>query len=317
MLNVIIPVWHSKETLPKTLDSLVAQTKNMFLVTIVQDCDKEDYSDIIKEYNNRGLHISLIQQKENKGPGVARQAGIDNTKMCDYIMFLDSDDMLNPRAIEILYREAKNNDFDFCASDFIAERKGGSGYYIGCENSPVTWCLGKIYKLKYLRDNNIRFDEEIRLNEDSYFNLVAANSTNKKGKVKECMGIMRDNRNSLTRSDGSAEFFKKSADQYIISQIRGLCKITEVINSIDERLVAMTFINIYNHMMEADYRKLELKNLNEFEKIKNNKIIMDSINTEQFWDEVNHSLRACQKNKEEMFFYKQTFMDWLKEYIVG
>ena len=35
IVNVIIPTWHAKETLPSALDSLVAQTKKMFAITIV------------------------------------------------------------------------------------------------------------------------------------------------------------------------------------------------------------------------------------------------------------------------------------------
>ena len=50
MVNVAIPVYKARSTLPYCLNSLVAQTKNMFLVTLVQDGDGEDYSDIIEEY---------------------------------------------------------------------------------------------------------------------------------------------------------------------------------------------------------------------------------------------------------------------------
>ena len=59
MVNIIIPTYKARDTLPKALDSLVAQTKTMFIVTIVQDCDGEDYSDIIKEYFD-GLHGGLL-----------------------------------------------------------------------------------------------------------------------------------------------------------------------------------------------------------------------------------------------------------------
>ena len=37
MVNVIIPTYKARETLPAALDSLVAQTKKMFIVTISQD----------------------------------------------------------------------------------------------------------------------------------------------------------------------------------------------------------------------------------------------------------------------------------------
>mgnify|MGYP000897026105 CR=1 FL=1 len=140
MVNVIIPTYKARETLPKTLDSLVAQTKDMFLVTIVQDGDGEDYSDIVAEYKRRGLKIFLLQ-KENGGPGTARQYGMDCTKMCDYVMFLDSDDMLTPRAVEILYREAKRNNADVISSTFIAEEKNNPGIQLNVFKTPVTWCF--------------------------------------------------------------------------------------------------------------------------------------------------------------------------------
>ena len=65
MVNLIIPVFHSKETLPDALNSLVAQTKHMFITTIVADGDGEDYSEIVKEYTRRGLKIKLITLEEN------------------------------------------------------------------------------------------------------------------------------------------------------------------------------------------------------------------------------------------------------------
>lgn len=177
MLNIIIPTYKARETLPRTLDSLVAQTKKMFMVTICQDGDDEDYSYILDEYRKRGLHISLLKSKTNKGPGMARQMGIDASSMCDYIMFVDADDILMPRAVEILYAEAKAHDADMVISSFIADKKYTSGIFMDADSQSVTWCHGKIYKRKYLVDNNIRFNENIRYNEDSFFNLVAANCT--------------------------------------------------------------------------------------------------------------------------------------------
>ena len=140
IVNIIIPTYRARDTLPSTLDSLVSQTKKLFLVTIVQDGDGEDYSDIIAEYKRRGLKIFLFQ-KENGGPGMARQYGMDKTQMCDYVMFVDSDDILNPRAVEVLYREAKLNNFDVLSSSFLAEKNHTPGIYLDVFKTPVTWCF--------------------------------------------------------------------------------------------------------------------------------------------------------------------------------
>ena len=61
--------------------------------------------------------------------------------MCDYVMFLDSDDMLTPRAVEILYREAKRNNADVISSTFIAEEKNNPGIELNVFKTPVTWCF--------------------------------------------------------------------------------------------------------------------------------------------------------------------------------
>ena len=53
MFNIVIPVYKARDTLPELLNCLTAQTYKMFIVTISQDGDGEDYSDIIQEYRKR------------------------------------------------------------------------------------------------------------------------------------------------------------------------------------------------------------------------------------------------------------------------
>ena len=103
----------------------------MFIVTIVQDCDDEDYTDIIKTYKERGLKCRLIKTPQNMGPGVARQYGMDSDRMSDYFMFVDSDDILMPRAVEVLSREIQINKKDLVASDFLVERKHQARHHEG------------------------------------------------------------------------------------------------------------------------------------------------------------------------------------------
>ena len=49
MIDIIIPIYHSKKTLPNVLGSLELQIYKEFFITLVQDCDGEDYSDIIEQ----------------------------------------------------------------------------------------------------------------------------------------------------------------------------------------------------------------------------------------------------------------------------
>ena len=319
IVNLIIPTYKARDTLPTALDSLVAQTKKLFIITIVQDADDEDYTDIIQEYRRRGLQIKLLQMPENGGPGLARQYGMDHDTMCDYFMFMDSDDILMPRAIELLYREAKLNDADFVSSDFIAEQIHAPGLYMDVTKTPITWTHGKLYKAKYLRDNNIRFHPSLRLNEDAYFNLVAGNCTKNKIKIQEVTYLWRENKKSLTRSISEVDFFKRSWEDYIVSQVQGLIDIDNIINYLDPNLVAATLLNIYNHCMRVISLGNDLLNTNapvQLEKLATITSFVEAVHTEQFWSYIYNNLKACDMFNNNLIFFKQRFCDWMKEYIV-
>ena len=304
MVDVIIPTYKARETLPKALDSLVAQTKKTFIVTIVQDCDGEDYLDIIEEYRRRGLSIRLLSLQSNKGPGGARQAGID------------ADDMYAPRAIEMLTREAMGNNADIVSSDFIAERHATPGVLMDVMSVPVTWCHGRIYKKKFLQDNNIRFLEGLRVNEDAYFNLIAHNCATRKYKIKEVTYIWRDNKNSITRCENKEDFFKRTWETYITSQVEALLKLIEIKGKIDPNLLGATLLYVYHYWMIARHYKVVNEGIEkELLKIKNNPIIIDSLTEEAFWNHVVENLKGCTLWEDNIIFYQERFCDWLKEYI--
>ena len=125
MVAIIIPIYKSRDTLSAALDSLVSQTKKTFMVIPSIDGDGENYDDLFEEYEKRGLHIYPIYSKENCGPGIARQRGIDAAEMCKYLMFLDADDMLLPRAVEVLTHEIEVKNADIVAGTFLSEQSPG------------------------------------------------------------------------------------------------------------------------------------------------------------------------------------------------
>lgn len=317
MLNVIIPVYKARETLPNALDSLVAQTFKRFFVTISQDGDGEDYSDIITEYKRRGLHINHIDCKENGGPGMARQRGIDLSisKNYDYVMFLDADDIVTPRAVEVLYKEIQKNLVDIMISSFIAENEHDS-QMLEADKTPITWCHGKMYRLKYLQENNIRFLDELKMNEDSYFNLVAVNLTEKKMRINEYTYVWRYNKESLTRDGESEAFFLKSWEQYIYSQVKGIQKIINIKGNINDNVFCATILNIYYHLQRASYFNIDYSHIVPLlTELKEMPEVQDLISRENFWLGINSSLKSCGFVDKTLFFYKERFIDWFKLYI--
>lgn len=329
MLSVIIPVYKAKETITDTLDSLVAQTRRIFQVIFVQDCDGEDYTEIISEYRRRGLHIKHIQQPTNMGPGMARQTGIDAATSSDYIVFVDSDDILNPRALDVMYKEARASGFDVLSTDIVVENMGanrktgtiGKTFVFDKNHNTVVWCHNKIYRRQYLIDNDIRFIPELRVNEDSYFNLLAINCTDKVGYVHEPTYVWRNNENSLTRKDKENKFFKIGYIQYSYSQTIGLVKVYK--NWIKRNkdlekmtpLVAATLINLYKTMMVAKYYNLPLDHIySNIRKMKDFDFDF-FFSQENFWDYLLQNLPAAERKEDEVIFYSQRFIDWYTEIV--
>lgn len=313
MINVIIPVWKGKETLPNLLNSLVAQTKKLFWVTIVQDCDGEDYSDILTEYKRRGLHITWLSTPENGGPGVARQVGIDHSDRFDYIMFADADDILMPRAVEVLYRAAKQNNSDIVISDFLLEQQAKPTRPIIATENPVQWLHGKAYKLEYLKRIGLRF-LPLRSDEDAYFNLVAFNSTKSKHYVKEFTMLWRDNPDSITRKEPPVDFFKKEYPSYIHSQVEGILQIIKNTGEINPPLLAITLNYIYKFCMRARHFKFPLDEvLKDVQRFKENEVVQKAFGTVKFWHCLDSKLNATEIYESEMYFYAERFIDWFNE----
>jgi len=178
------------------------------------DGDGEDYTDIINTYRARGLKIRVINGKINGGPGIARQRVLDTTQ-ASHLMYLDADDMLMPRAVEVLYEYAKAHDYDILRSSFIRENRNIEDRFMSADDNLITWFHGKIYKVQYLRDKNIHFLPELWTDEDAYFNAVAWNSTTKLGLMAEPTYIWRDNKNSITRKLNQKQYFMDTHMNYI------------------------------------------------------------------------------------------------------
>ena len=315
MLNIVIPVYNSRDTLPLALDSLVAQTKKMFIVTLSIDGDNEDYSDIVEEYERRGLHIRVIKGP-NGGPGPARQRGVDCDKMCDYVMFMDADDCLMPNAVDTLYTEAKRNGVDVLSSDFICEQKYASNRTMNVFEIPVTWCHGKIYSVKYLRDNNIRFRDDLRYNEDSYFNLVVVNCARHQDKLQEVTYLWRHNEKSITRQGSYMDFFKLYWEMYIYSQVKGIEKIVELKGKISPTLLAATFINMYKWVMTAISCKYDVtKAENYIKELREVPEVVESLDNWDFWVYVHENLKASYYIEEKLIFFSERFSDWIKRLV--
>lgn len=178
-INIIIPVYNSADILYKLLGSIKKQTDlSGVSVIISDDASSDDYSSFL-EYYSQFYPIKYAKNSKNSGAGVARQIGLDLADG-EYIMFCDADDIIfEENAIKNIKKVLKANpEQDIIWSDMEKVDENGNLYRTTVKET--SHLQDKVYKLSFLKEKNIRFHENLRYSEDSYFNTTALYSTEKK-----------------------------------------------------------------------------------------------------------------------------------------
>lgn len=142
-VSVIIPAYNVENYIGKCLKAIINQTYKNIEIIVINDNSTDNTKKVIEEYQNQFPNFSLINLDENKGVSNARNIGISIAKG-EYIMFCDSDDWYEENAVEILLKEAKDNNSEFVMAN----------HYITRENSRI-----KINNSRYFKKKNITKEE--------------------------------------------------------------------------------------------------------------------------------------------------------------
>ena len=121
LVSVIVPVYNIEQYLNICMDSILAQSYHSLQIVLVDDGSTDNSGVICDEYAAKDPRVTVIH-KENGGLSDARNAGIEIVKG-EYVTFVDSDDMLNPRTIEYLIDliTEYNGDISVCQSMVVQE----------------------------------------------------------------------------------------------------------------------------------------------------------------------------------------------------
>jgi glycosyltransferase involved in cell wall biosynthesis len=95
LVSVIIPVYNAERHLASTLESVLAQDYRPIEVLVIDDGSEDGSAEIARSFPEvRYFH------QHNQGPGVARNAGLENARG-ELIAFLDADDLWIPSKLTI------------------------------------------------------------------------------------------------------------------------------------------------------------------------------------------------------------------------
>lgn len=115
LVSIIIPFYNREKLLQETLKSVEAQSFSQWECILIDDGSSDDSLNVIKKFtvkDNRFRVYSRTDTDKLKGVSSCRNIGINNSKG-DFIIFLDSDDLLDKNCLEnrlVYVKENPNND---------------------------------------------------------------------------------------------------------------------------------------------------------------------------------------------------------------
>lgn len=181
-VTVIVPTYNGAERLPRLLQSFEAQTldRKRFEVVFIQNGTDDGSISLLDDWANvSGIQARVLRVPE-AGAGRARNVGLANAR-CSVITFIDDDDWIEPRYLEIGLSFSTENAVVFmpikdarqngvtAANSINTRRELLAGSTSSLASSP--WVLGfnacKFLPASVLR--SYRYDDELRSGEDVVF----------------------------------------------------------------------------------------------------------------------------------------------------
>ena len=215
-ISIIVPIYNVEKYLPRCIDSILAQTFTDFELILVDDGSPDNCPQICDEYAKKDNRIKVIH-KENGGVSSARNIGLDisNGK---YLSFVDPDDIINTKYLDLLYNSIDDADFVYCEfirftdkcnfnellnSEFDVYTKENvyNCIYFWSAINPI-W--NKLIKKETI--GNLRFDNSLKNAEDTLFNFELLKRSHKVIHIRnELYGYFMRNDGAI----GSLDFFGK------------------------------------------------------------------------------------------------------------
>lgn len=125
LISVIVPVYKVEAYLSRCVDSILRQTYMDFELILVDDGSPDCCGEICEDYAKEDPRFHVLH-RENGGLSAARNTGIEwvlKNSNSEWITFIDSDDWIHPRYLELLYQAVQNTGLSVAVGGF--ERTDG------------------------------------------------------------------------------------------------------------------------------------------------------------------------------------------------
>lgn len=236
--SIIIPVYQVDKFLRTCLESVVVQTYNNYEVILVDDGSIDNSGKICDEFAEKYDNI-LVIHKENKGASVARNKGLERATG-EYIIFVDSDDIIDSRLLEISAFYIKKYNLQVLAHNYFfypydyAKTISIKEKILNCEydkifdgytwmkqnkvihtNTDMSFLWRFVYQRKLIEELSLVFDKTLVIGEDSIWNIEVFAHTKRMMAIQSRLyGYRINNNDSIMRQKYKPDLEENIEKQY-------------------------------------------------------------------------------------------------------
>lgn len=181
-VSILVPVYGVEQYIERCARSLFEQTYKDLEYIFVDDCTPDRSIDVLQavlaDYPDRAAQVRIIRHEQNSGVGAARQTLLQ-AATGRYVTFVDSDDFLMPRAVELLVETAEAQQAEVVEGAFV-EWNGQAGpvqqprqmdmtrflRLALCQNILPNRLWGRVYRRDVIGRNRVFFEPGIDYAED-------------------------------------------------------------------------------------------------------------------------------------------------------
>lgn len=284
-VSIIVPVYNVEKYLPTCIDSILAQSYDDFELILVDDGSTDSSGEICDRYAVK-YGRTIVIHKKNGGLSDARNTGI-NKAIGKYLLFVDSDDYIEPDTIKNIVNLAEANQSDMVIFGYFADVIDKKNNIISHKNCAASIILteqrkiakavvslkrnfvfdsacNKLYLARIVKENNLQMPIG-ELFEDTGFNLNVFPYLEKVVITSACYyHYMQRNSERITNTYSSKkyEFLKKrhlALIAYLSAFFQSFSNEIRQANYIYVKYIFSCMIDLF--MPEADLNQQERKQL--------------------------------------------------------
>ena len=271
--SVIVPVYNKADYLDECIQSILNQPCDALEVLLINDGSVDNSLNICKKYEAMDKRVRVFD-KPNSGVSDTRNFGIKNANG-RYLMFVDADDVLADSLLSTVEKYIDGHDvllYRSCRDRKLLGSSGNNDKLMTLNGHKNEILKSVLYNRKTIKNcgfnfnrvtdyivlaevvkqNQVLFDQTLKVGEDKIFNFELFQHTNEIAYVDCCLYYIRTNRGSVMGSYNKNAFeinkllykaFEESVAQLQNKQLK---------NELEKLMSCLSFQNVWNSIT-SDY----------------------------------------------------------------